>query len=207
MQWWMTGELLEQALELTSTFVQKVWALLTSGEAAAVAVGAAPDGGSSSSGGNSSSRAAPLLSEAYWYMVWVTDDLLVQLKANAEALHVAELQVLTSSGPQDTQQPTSSSSSKAWAKHMPLLLRPFEVFARSLAHHRQAPSSIVCALSDLLEAFVGPEALLASYWRPGPSRDLDPQLISMCFSLLKALETCKCFEAEDQAAEEEAAEG
>jgi len=72
MQWWMTGELLEQALELTSTFVQKFWALLSSGEAAgdaaAAAAGAAtgPAGGSisSSGGGNSSCQSTTVTSNS-----------------------------------------------------------------------------------------------------------------------------------------------
>jgi len=213
MQWWMTGELLEQALELTSTFVQKVWALLTSGEAtvaaAAAAVGAAPDGGSSSSGtpngssgttssSSSSSSATHLLSEAYSSMSWELQAVAMQLKPYAEALHAAELQVLTGSSPQDTRQPTSSS--KAWAKHMPLLLRPFEASTRSLAHRRLAPSCTVQMLASPLAAFLGPDALLASYWRCGASRDLDPQLVSTCFGLLKALQVCRHVEAEDDQA-------
>jgi len=191
MQWWLTGELLEQALGLTSTFVQKFWALLTAEEAAAAAaVGAAADAGSSSSGTSSSSSTTPVLSDGYWAMLKEAADVLYWLKAHAGALHAADLTSRlerAGSGPQDMQQPTTSS--KAWAKHMPLLLRPLEALMRTFAHDQRAPGCIVRMVSQLLEAFDGPAALLASYWRrPGASRD--PQLISTCFSLLKAMEVC-----------------
>jgi len=200
MQWWLTGELLEQALGLVSSFIQKFWALLTAEEAAAAAaVGAAADGGSSSSGTSSSGSTTPLLSEGYWAMLWEAADVLLWLKLHADTLHAAELLVRTGSRPQDIQQPTTSS--KAWAKHMPLLLTPYEALIRTSAHRQRAQDGIVRMFSEPLEAFVGPEALLASYWCPGGSRDLDPQLISTCFSLLKALEVCPPTQKDNLSAE------
>jgi len=148
MQWWMTGELLEQALELTSTFVQKFSALLMSGEAAgagkdvpaasppepSLSPGGSSSGNSSSGGrgrGNSSSSSVPCrpkASDGISNTRWTLFKLVVELQHHAHALHFAELRTRAGSSPQDTQQHTSGS--KAWAKHCLLLMRPVEAFGR-----------------------------------------------------------------------------
>jgi len=203
MQWWMTGELLEQALELTSRFVQKFWVLLTGWEAAAA--GSAPaaplTAATLSAGGSSSSSSVPSGPNApdgiFNSTQWVLFTLALELQRHAQELHVAELRARADSSQQGTQQHTSGS--KAWAKHCLLLMRPVEALCRAVVSEPDMMSTTLPGLVFPLGAFLPSEGLLGKVC-PAPFKELaGHQLFSLCCSFLKALAVSRSAAATSQA--------